>query len=63
MENCYIDFLNSKNGFKEERKWFSGPNAFEDAVSWGKLNLENFHIDMVKYTKTKNDQQSADNEK
>ncbi len=40
----YIDFLNKKKNFKEERKGFK---TYELAVKWGKKNLENFIHDMI----------------
>ncbi len=47
MENIvYIEYLNRKKNFKIDRKSFT---SYEHAVLWGKLNLENFHIDMIYY--------------
>jgi len=45
MYDVYIDFLNKDKGFREDRKNFT---TYEGAVEWGKVNIENFHIDMVK---------------
>ena len=39
-----IRFRNCKNNFKIEVKEFS---EYEQAVKWGRGNIENFHIDMV----------------
>ena len=47
---CYILFLNSKNNFKKEQKNFYGSNAFNEAIEWGRKNLENFIIDMIHFT-------------
>lgn len=41
----YIDFLNKDKGFKQDREYFDN---WEDAVNWGKANLENFNIDMIR---------------
>lgn len=43
---CYIDYLDSKNRFRETRKEFK---SFAAADTWGKANLPNYCIDMVKY--------------
>jgi hypothetical protein len=44
----YIDFLNKDKGFKVDRVTFTGYEAYEDCVRWGRENLENFNLDMVK---------------
>lgn len=44
----YISYLDSKNKFKETDKFFKGKNSFEAAVKWGRINLPNFNIDMVR---------------
>lgn len=44
----YIDILNSKKNFQQERKWFK---TYEEAKKWGKKNLENFDLDMINYSK------------
>jgi len=46
-KGCYIDFLNKDKNFQEDRKNFEGDNAYEDAIKWGRENLEKFHIDMI----------------
>lgn len=43
---CYIDYLNSKNNFRETRKDFS---SYEDAKKWIMGNFEKWDIDMIKY--------------
>lgn len=48
METYIISYLNCKNKFKQTDKIFKGVNAYERAIKWGKRNLENYHIDMVK---------------
>ena len=47
-ETCYISFLNKKKGFAEDKKTFEGADAWNDAVKWGRKNLENFNIDMIR---------------
>lgn len=42
----YIDYLNKKNGFKQDRIKF---NSYEDAVEWARINLDKFSPDMIKY--------------
>jgi hypothetical protein len=46
MDKCYIDYLNKENNFRETRKTFKNYNLAE---KWGRKNLSNFHIDMIKY--------------
>jgi hypothetical protein len=45
-EKVYIDFLNKKKGFKQDRIKF---NSYEDAVKWAKKNFDKFDPDMIKY--------------
>jgi hypothetical protein len=45
-DKVYIDFLNKKKGFKQDRIKF---NSYEDAVKWAKKNFEKFNPDMIKY--------------
>jgi hypothetical protein len=42
----YIEFLNKDNDFKKEVKTF---DTLEDAVKWGRLTLESFTMDMIKF--------------
>jgi hypothetical protein len=44
-EDYYIEFLNKDKNFKLDIKHFS---QYEEALEWGKNNLENFHIDMIR---------------
>ena len=45
-EKVYIDFLNKKKGFKQDRIKFT---SYEAAVKWAKKNFDNFNPDMIKY--------------
>jgi hypothetical protein len=45
-DKVYIDFLNKKKGFKQDRIKF---NSYEDAVKWARKNFEKFNADMIKY--------------
>ena len=45
-EKVYIDFLNKKKGFKQDRIKF---NSYEDAVKWARKNFEKFSPDMIKF--------------
>lgn len=45
-EKVYIDFLNKKKGFKQDRIKFT---SYEAAVKWAKTNFDNFNPDMIKY--------------
>lgn len=41
----FIEYLNKSKNFQIDREYF---NDFEQAKIWGKENLENFNIDMIK---------------
>ncbi|MCX8482559.1 MAG: hypothetical protein ORN50_03190 [Crocinitomicaceae bacterium] len=45
---CYIEYLNKDKGFKVDKISFTGTNAHQDCVRWGRENLGNFNLDMVK---------------
>ena len=45
-EKVYIDFLNKKKGFKQDRIHFDN---YKKAVKWARKNLEKFHPDMIHY--------------
>jgi hypothetical protein len=45
----YIKFRNAKKNFNVDTKYFRGVNAYQDAVKWGRKNLSNFNMDMVKH--------------
>lgn len=44
---CYIDYLSKAHNFRQVRKEFT---SLVEAMEWGRKNLSNFHIDMVKIT-------------
>lgn len=46
--SCYIEYLNASKGFLNDIIRFEGDDAFELAVAWGKENLDNFSIDMIR---------------
>jgi predicted GNAT family acetyltransferase len=48
-EIVYIDFMNKKKGFRKDRIEFKGRKAYDDAVKWGRENIDNFKIDMIKF--------------
>lgn len=50
-EEVYISFLNKEKGFKEDKKYFKGKDAYQKAVDWGRDNFERFNSDMISYTK------------
>ena len=45
-EEVYIKFMNKDKGFKQDMKEF---NSYEEAIEWGKKNIDNFNTDMVNY--------------
>ena len=47
-EQYIIEYLNCKKDFQKDAVQFQGPQAFEEAVTWGKKNLDNFQLDMIK---------------
>jgi CO dehydrogenase/acetyl-CoA synthase delta subunit len=49
MQRISIYYLNKEKGFARDEKIFEGENAFENAVKWGKENLEKFNQDMINY--------------
>lgn len=49
MNKCYIEYLNASQNFQKDTIYFEGATAYEDAIAWGKANLENFNLDMIKY--------------
>ena len=49
MSKCYIEYLNASQNFQKDIVYFEGETAYEDAIAWGKTNLENFNLDMIKY--------------
>jgi len=44
-QKVYIDFLNKKKGFKQDRIYF---NSYEEAKDWAIKNFERFDPDMIK---------------
>jgi hypothetical protein len=47
-EHYIIEFLNCKKDFQKDSLQFKGTHAYDQAIQWGKKNLENFHLDMIK---------------
>lgn len=45
-EKVYIKFMNKDKGFKRDMKEF---DSYEEAIEWGKKNIDNFNTDMVNY--------------
>jgi hypothetical protein len=48
-ETVYIEYFNKAKKFAKDRKEFKGQNAYNEAVSWGRKNIGNFNLDMVKF--------------
>jgi hypothetical protein len=47
MKNSvYILFMNREKNFSIDKKEFE---TYEEALIWGKLFLENFNVDMIKF--------------
>jgi hypothetical protein len=44
--NIYVDFYNSKNGFKQERKYFE---TYEQAVRFLQTDFDKFDLDMIHF--------------
>jgi hypothetical protein len=49
----YIQYRNAKKGFSIDKKYFRGEDAYKEAVKWGRKNIDNFNIDMVKFEMAK----------
>jgi hypothetical protein len=47
-EHYIIEYLNCKKNFQKDSVQFKGMQAYDQAIQWGKKNLENFHLDMIK---------------
>ena len=43
---CYIEYLDSKNNFRQTKKDFK---TFDEALDWMGKNFENRSLDMIKY--------------
>ena len=43
---CYIDYLSAAHDFKQKRVEFG---SYQEALDWGRENLSNFLLDMVKF--------------
>jgi hypothetical protein len=50
MKRCYIEYLNAEKGFQEDRIWFEGENAYALALAWGREHIENFNLEMIRYS-------------
>ena len=48
VDTYYIEYLNKDKNHQLEKKYFTGTNAYSACVEWGKKNLENFNMDMVR---------------
>jgi len=48
-ETVYIEYFNKAKKFAKDKKEFTGQNAYNEAVSWGRKNIGNFNLDMVKF--------------
>ena len=49
MEEQYIiEYLNCKKNFQKDSVQFQGSYGYEQAVKWGKENLENFNLEMIR---------------
>ena len=46
-EHYIIEYLNCKKNFQKDSVQFKGTHAYEEAVTWGKKNLDNFNMDMI----------------
>ena len=61
MEEYYIiEYLNCKKNFQKDFVQFQGQHSYEEAVKWGKENLENFNLDMVKVVNFNNYSNDSD---
>lgn len=52
MEMYYVEYYNKSKNFAKNKKTFKGNESqqvLNNAINWGRKNLENFNIDMIKY--------------
>lgn len=49
MCTYFIEYLNASNDFQKDIIYFEGATSYKDAEAWGKTNLDNFNLDMIKY--------------
>jgi hypothetical protein len=61
-EQYIIEYMNCKKDFQKDSVQFKGIQAYEEAVTWGKKNLENFHLDMIKVVCLDNNTNTNDDE-
>ncbi len=47
-EKCYIEYLNASKKFTKTKKVF---NTYAEAITWGRKNISNFNLDMIRYEK------------
>jgi len=59
-EHYIIEYLNCKKGFQKDYVKFKGTHAYEEAVTWGKKNLDNFHLDIIKIVQSNEHSNSSD---
>ena len=60
-EQYIIEYLNCKESFQKDSVQFKGTHAYEEAVTWGKKNLDNFHLDMIQIVQLDNYLNSSNN--
>ena len=48
MKRFFIEYMNKDNNFKIDRIYFDN---YENAKNWGRDNLDNFNLDLIKYEK------------
>jgi len=46
--DLYIEYLKADKNFEKTKVIFRGVKAFDNAVKWGRKNLENFNLDQIK---------------
>lgn len=46
INEVFIEFLNKDKGFSKDRIDFP---TYQHAISWGRKELENFNLDMIKF--------------
>lgn len=61
-EHYIIEYLNCKKNFQKDSEQFQGPHSYAEAVKWGKKNLENFNLDMIKVVYLHKHPNSLDND-
>jgi hypothetical protein len=49
-EIVYVSYMNKAKGYAEDKKFFKGPDAYEQATAWGRSEFEKWNPDFISYS-------------